>query len=141
MLQNQNVEEYGIHRMLEIMKEMMVSRKWRQASKLENVLEEELIVYICSLLDIPQMSFERHIVLKDKKIFELYESLCKEHEQCCTSLDFAFEDGREVWEIVQECNVYCFFFLEELIRHIEQVYGKIDKMFCLPDFSEFEGIE
>lgn len=141
MIQNHNVEEYTINRMLESMKEMMVSQKWRQASKLEKVLEEELVAYICILLDIPQMSFDKHIAQKDQKISELYEKLYIEHENCCNSLDFAFEDGKEPQGIVQECNVYCFFLLEELIHHIEQVYGEIDRMFRFPDLSEFDEME
>ena len=135
MLQNQNGEEYEIHRMLEIMKEMIISQKWRQASKLEKVLEREIAVYICRILDIPQKSFEKHIALKEQKISELYERLYNEHEHCCVSLDFASEDGKEVWKIVQECNVHCLFILEEIVCHIEQVYGKINQMFRFPDFS------
>lgn len=141
MPQNQNAEEYRIHRMLEIMKEMMIDQKWRHASRLERVLEEELAAYICKLFDIQEMSFDKCIAQKDQKISELYERLYIEHENCCNSLDFVYEDDKEVRKIVQECNVYCFFFLEELIRHIEKFYGEIDWMFQLPDLSKFDEME
>lgn len=98
-------------------------------------------MYICQLFDITKTSFDKCIAQKDQKIFELYERLYTEHEHCCNSLDFAYEDGRKVSEIVQECNVYCFFFLEELIRYIEQSYGKIDCMFQWPEFSNLNEME
>ncbi len=122
-------------KMLANIKKMIAGNQWRQASRTEYVLMNDLLEYIYTILDIPPEQDEE-IAKKDKKIADLYDAIIQELNYRATGLDFLYEDGRESVDVVQECNVHCFYLLEELTKHLEEKYG-MAQQFRMPDLREY----